>query len=121
MNEAQLSHMQRNGHHIGSHGHDHYWWNSLSEEELSLELDLSLKFLKRIGVDIDNWTACYPYGSFDDQAINMLEKKGCKLALTTEVNIASINKNNRFVMPRLDTNDIPKDRNAEPNQWYERA
>jgi len=121
MSEDQLKHMIRSGQHIGSHGHNHYWWNSLSKKEMNAELDLSLKFLKRIGVDMRNWTACYPYGSFDDQSISMLREKGCKLALTTEVDIAKTDKNVRFLMPRLDTNDLPKNENAEKNHWYSRG
>ena len=74
----------------------------------------------KIGVDMNNWTACYPYGSYDDQSIKMLKERGCKLALTTEVDIATTNKDTRFIMPRLDTNDIPKDSNANANEWYEK-
>ena len=118
MSEDQLMHMISSGHHIGNHGYNHYWWNSLSKAEMAEELRLSSKFLKRIGVDMNNWTACYPYGSFDDQSIQMLKKRGCKLALTTEVAIASTNQDMRFVMPRIDTNDLPKNQNAEKNHWY---
>jgi peptidoglycan/xylan/chitin deacetylase (PgdA/CDA1 family) len=106
MNEEQLEHMLRSGQHIGNHGYNHYWWNSLSKEEMSQELDLSINFLKNLGVDMDNWTACYPYGSYDDQSIRMLKERGCKLAVTTERNIATTNKKTRFVMPRIDTNEI---------------
>ena len=51
----------------------------------------------------------------------MLEHRGCKLAVTTEVDIATTDKNTRFIMPRLDTNDIPKDHDAIPNKWYYNA
>ena len=118
MSEEQLMHMLGRGHHIGNHGYNHYWWNSLNKEEMIEEIELSTKFLKKIGVDMNNWTACYPYGSFDDQSIQILEKKGCKLALTTEVAIASTNQDMRFVMPRIDTNHLPKDSNAITNDWY---
>ncbi len=118
MNEEQLKHMLRSGHHIGSHGYNHYWWNSLTKEEMREELDLSIVFLNKIGVDMNNWTACYPYGSYDDQSIEMLQERGCKLAVTTEVDIATTNKSTRFVMPRLDTNDIPKGQFKETNEWY---
>jgi len=47
-----------------------------------------------------------------------LKKGGCKLGLTSEVNIATTNKNTRFIMPRLDTNDVPKDQYQETNDWY---
>jgi len=118
MNEDQLKHMLSSGQHIGNHGYNHYWWNSLNKEEMSKELDLSINFLEKLGVDMNNWTACYPYGSYDDQSIKMLEERGCKLAVTTEVDIATTNKNTRFIMPRLDTNDMPKDRSEETNNWY---
>jgi peptidoglycan/xylan/chitin deacetylase (PgdA/CDA1 family) len=107
MNERQLKHMLRSGMHIGNHGYNHYWWNSLSRQEMGNELDLSINFLKNIGVDMSNWTACYPYGSYDNECINMLEERGCKLAVTTDVGIATTNKEARFIMPRLDTNNMP--------------
>jgi len=121
MNEEQLKHMLRSGQHIGNHGYNHYWWNSLNKEEMNKELDLSINFLERLGVDMNNWTACYPYGSYDNQSIEMLRKRGCKLAVTTEVNIATTNKNTRLIMPRLDTNDIPKDKNEKTNDWYQKG
>jgi peptidoglycan/xylan/chitin deacetylase (PgdA/CDA1 family) len=121
MNEEQLKHMLRSGQHIGNHGYNHYWWNSLTKEEMRDELDLSIAFLNKIGVDMDNWTACYPYGSYDDQSIEMLQERGCKLAVTTEVDIATTSKSTRFVMPRLDTNDIPKGRYEETNEWHSKG
>ena len=110
--------MQRHGMHIGSHGFDHYWWNHLNQQELEKEIDLSMQFLDDIEVDMNNWTACYPYGSYDENAVQMLHKKGCKLAVTTEVAVADTNSHNRFLLPRLDVNDIPKDRFAKINNWY---
>ena len=121
MNEEQLKHMLRSGQHIGNHGYNHYWGNSLTKEEMKEELDLSIAFLHKIGIDMDNWTACYPYGSYDDQSIEMLQERGCKLAVTTEVGIATTNKSTRFIMPRLDTNDIPKGRDEETNEWYSKG
>ena len=118
MNEDQLKHMLSSGQHIGNHGYNHYWWNSLNKEEMSKELDLSINFLEKLGVDMNNWTACYPYGSYDSQSIDMLNKRGCKLAMTSEVDIAKTDKNTRFIMPRLDTNDLPKNHSAQPNHWY---
>jgi peptidoglycan/xylan/chitin deacetylase (PgdA/CDA1 family) len=121
MNEEQLKDMLRSGHHIGNHGYSHYWWDSLNKQKMSKELDLSISFLKKLGVDMNNWTACYPYGSYDNQSIEMLDKRGCKLAVTTEVDIATTFKNKRFLMPRLDTNDLPRDQNAETNDWHNKG
>ena len=100
MNEEQLKHMLRSGQHIGNHGYNHYWWNSLNEKEMSQELDLSINFLEKLGADMNNWTACYPYGSYDDQSIKMLKERGCKLAVTTEVDIATTDKDTRCLVPQ---------------------
>jgi peptidoglycan/xylan/chitin deacetylase (PgdA/CDA1 family) len=121
MSKNQLIHMRKSGMHIGSHGYNHYWWNHLKQEDLTIEIDKSMIFLAEIGVDMSNWTACYPYGSFDKQAVKMLKNKGCKLAMTTEVDIAIPTKDNRFLLPRLDTNDLPKEKNASVNKWYEKG
>lgn len=121
MNKEQLMTMQRHGMHVGSHGFNHYWWNRLSKQDLEQEIDLSIEFLKDIGTDMNNWTACYPYGSSDQQAVEMLESKGCKLAVTTEVRIADIEKDNRFLLPRLDTNDLPVDRSVKRDNWMNKS
>ena len=107
MDKKQLETMLRHGMHIGSHGFNHYWWNHLSKVQLEIEIDLSMKFLDEIGVDMTNWTACYPYGSYDQKSVDMLGEKGCKVALTTEVRVADLEKDHRFLMPRFDTNDFP--------------
>ena len=121
MNELQLKDMLGSGHHIGNHGYNHYWWNSLNKSEMKSELDLSIDFLQNLGVDMENWTACYPYGAYDNQSIEMLKERGCKLAVTTEVAIAKTDKNVRLLMPRLDTNDIPKNQNEKTNDWYDKG
>ncbi|NQX40292.1 polysaccharide deacetylase family protein [Pedobacter steynii] len=121
MTEDQLIHMQNSGMHIGSHGFNHYWWNHLNEKDLASELDLSMSFLHDIGVDMKNWTACYPYGSFDEQAVRMLSSRGCKMAVTTQVDVAEPIEKMRFLLPRLDTNDLPKEKNSTINDWYKKA
>ena len=120
MDKEQLMTMQRHGMHIGCHGFNHYWWNRLSRQDLEKEIDLSLQFLNGIGTDMNNWTACYPYGAHDEKTVKVLYEKGCKLAVTTEVDIANTKNNNRLLLPRLDTNDIPKDRFAVLSHISER-
>lgn len=118
MNEAQIKEMINGGMHIGCHGYDHYWWNRLQPEQLNKEINLSLDFLSKMGVDISNWTASYPYGSHSNEVEKLLREKNCKLAFTTEVNIARPSIASGLILPRLDTNDLPKDSNALPNEWY---
>ena len=117
MNIDQLKCMSRNGMYIGSHGYDHYWLNSLPIEEQEKEIDLSLNFLSDIGSSTDNWAMCYPYGAYNDSLISLLKRKKCKLALTTKVDIATLNKSNAYTLERLDTNDLPKISSFDANSW----
>lgn len=118
MNIDQIKCMKRNGMHIGNHGFDHFWLGSLSKEKQIEEIDRSLIFINEIGGDIKNWTMCYPYGSYNQDTLDILKSRGCKLSFTTEVDIVDITKHNRYALPRLDTNDIPKNHNATPDEWY---
>lgn len=119
MNMEQIQTMHRHGMHIGCHGHNHFWWNKLDRQAVEAEIDLSLAYLFGIGVSPDMWTACYPYGSYDAQAMELLGSRGCKYALTTEVGVASLDPSSRYKIARLDTNDVPKDRDAAVNPWFE--
>ncbi|MGR6832891.1 polysaccharide deacetylase family protein [Aliivibrio wodanis] len=114
MSKYQLEQLVRDGMHVGCHGYDHYWWNKLDSEDLTYELNRSKEFLVSLGCDMTSWTACYPYGSSSEE----LEKQGCNLAFTTEVRVADLEGDHALLMPRLDTNDLPKERNASVNKWY---
>ena len=118
MNLNQLKYLLNNGMHIGSHGYNHYWLGSLNKSDQQLDIDRSLDFLSTIGVNTNNWTICFPYGDYNNTTLEILKKSNCALGLTTNVNIADIGKFNRFTLPRLDTNDLPKDKDIRPNKWY---
>lgn len=118
MDEHQVAHLVSDGMHVGSHGYDHYWWNKLDTASLNKEIDLSLDFLATVGADINNWSACYPYGSSSDNVVRCLQERGCKLALTTVVDTADLVQENPLLIPRLDTNDLPKQADALPNIWF---
>lgn len=113
MNEDQMRCMARHGMHIGSHGYDHYWLDTLPPEKQAYEIDESLKFMERIGVDTNNWTIAYPYGAYNESLIQILKKKGCKLGLTTKVGVAEVSEGNAFTMERIDTNDILKEQQGK--------
>ena len=120
MSMDQIKCMVDCGMHIGSHGYDHYWLGSLSKEKQEFEIKKSIEFIKEVGGDIENWTICYPYGNYNDDTINILKQNGCKLGLTTRVDLASLDEGGDaiFKLPRLDTNDFPKSADAEVNNWY---
>lgn len=121
MNIDQIKCMKRNGMHFGSHGYDHYWLNYLSENEQREEVIKGCDFLNAIDVDINNRTMCYPYGAYDQSLTKILNEYNYKLGLTTNVDIVNLSKNNRFELPRLDTNDIPKYSKSNINRWFEKG
>lgn len=121
MNKDQIKCMIDCGMHFGSHGYDHYWLNSLSKEKQEFEIKKSIEFIQEVGGNPNSWTICYPYGAHDDKTIELLKENGCKLGLTTRVDLADPTENGGdliYKLPRLDTNDIPKDATCEVNKWY---
>ena len=118
MDFEQIKYMKKSGMHIGNHGYNHYWLGSLTREDQKTEMEKSLLFLKQIGCDIEKWAMCYPYGNYNDSTLELLKEYNCKLAVTTEVDIADLKKHSKFALPRLDTNDIPKQNDAQINKWY---
>lgn len=108
MNEAQLKCMYRNGMHIGAHGYDHYWLNSLDSVKQESEIIKSLQFLEQIGVktEKEGWTICYPYGAYDDRLLALLKKYNCKLGFTTVSDKAILTANNIYKLARFDANDV---------------
>ena len=121
MDIDQIKCMKRNGMHIGSHGYDHNLLGTLTKEKQKYELEKALQFLNAIDCDTKNWTMCYPYGNYNDDTIQLLKEYNCKLAVTTEADIVNLQIHDRFTLPRLDANDIPKDRNADLNAWFHKG
>lgn len=117
MSVEQLGHMQSSGMHIGSHGYDHYWMNTLGPDDQLREVDRSIDFLGTLGCDLDNWVMCYPYGGYDESLITILKSRRCAIGLATEVAIGDLATDNVLALPRIDTNDLPKLREAPPNEW----
>lgn len=109
------------GMHVGSHGYDHYWLSSLPKEKQGFEIAKSIEFIKMVGGDVNNWTIGYPYGDYNEDTIALLKQHGCRMGFTTRVAVADLDEDGvdaLYKLPRLDVNDLPKDANAEVNEWY---
>jgi peptidoglycan/xylan/chitin deacetylase (PgdA/CDA1 family) len=117
MSLDQIACLQRNGMYVGSHGFDHYWLDTITAETQKREVDQSLQFLEMVGSRTDRWVMCYPHGSFNASLLKILNQNGCVLGLTTEVGIADLTHNDPLILPRLNTNDLPKEAEAAPNEW----
>ncbi len=117
LSTEQLKEMVSAGMAVGVHGYSHRWLNSLTAQEQATELDLSLSFLKDLyGEQPRDWTVCYPYGGYNEDTLRLLTEKGCVLGLTARVALVE-DFSNSLLLPRLDTNDLPKNGAARPCEW----
>ena len=98
MNFSQIEHMISHGMHIGGHGHEHCWLNTISPKEQEVDIDASLVFLKKIGIDSNNWIMCYPFGGYNDDTISILKNQKCLVGLTTKEGYANLNRKHRFLI-----------------------
>ncbi len=80
--------------------------NYLGKDELLMDIDLALHSMGEL-VDKKEWVINYPYGSYSAEIIEWIQGKGCVLGLSTDVKVANLEEENRFALPRLDTNDFP--------------
>lgn len=106
LSDTQLKYMVRNGFSIGGHGLNHQWLDSLNDEEQETEIRNSREYLLSLGVDENELTFVYPFGGFNNTTLNLLDSHGFKIAFTTRPGLAGINLAERFLIPRLNTNDF---------------
>ena len=107
LNLDQIKLMVNSGMHIGAHGYNHFWLGKLDNIEQENEIKKSVKFLEDIGVNFNYMTLCYPYGSYDNVTIELLEKYNFQCAFTTIPTAANLETIKKFEIPRFDTNDLP--------------
>lgn len=106
LNYDQIKTMKDLGMHIGVHGYSHKWLGKISKQEFKFEIEKSLEIMDDF-VDINGWTINYPYGSYSKELLEYLMSTKCKLGFSTEVRTVNLIKDNKFTLPRLDTNDFP--------------
>ncbi len=102
----QMKLMKREGMYFGVHGYDHYWMNRLEPSALKKDIEKGLACMEGL-LDEKEWVINYPYGSYSEEVVESLRDSGCVLGLSADVRVADLEKDNRFILPRLDTNDFP--------------
>jgi peptidoglycan/xylan/chitin deacetylase (PgdA/CDA1 family) len=112
----QLTEMKDAGMEIGSHGHAHYWLNSLEPSAQAQDIDRSLDMLEAVGQSRHSFLFCYPYGAYNEHTLGLLRDRQCAAAVTTRVDLLRPD-DDILELPRLDTNDLPKDCAAAPGKW----
>lgn len=115
MTPDQIRIMRQNGMFIGLHGYDHYWLANLTEEQMHRDIDKALDTMSEF-IDPSGWVLNYPYGNANDQVIDYIRSKGCVLGMSTEVRVADLDNDDRYMLPRLDCNDFPPKSNNYKNK-----
>jgi len=113
MTPEQIRCMAANGMHFGVHGWNHVRFSRMTEAEQAADLDASIAFLRSLGVLPGRWAMAYPYGAVDDftdETATLAGMRGCKAAFTTVSDTLAIDGDrwDRYELPRLDTNDVPR-------------
>lgn len=116
----QLRCMVRHGMYVGSHGYSHVRLGFLPPEEQVAEIDRSLEFLAALGTGLDSWILCYPYGDTSEPLLDILRERHCAVGLTTQPRLAS-SADEPLLLPRLDTNDLPRRADAASCEWTARV
>ena len=121
MDITQLRSMARQGMEIGGHGYNHTWLEILPRNEQDMEIRRTVDFLTKIyGHRPTDWVMDYPYGSYDDVTLDLLNKAECALGLTTHAELVS-ELSKPLELSRLDTNDIPFSGDAGIGEWTIKA
>ena len=108
MSLSDIKKLIRNGMYVGSHAHKHIWLGKARKSEQIKDIKLSLDFLKKVGARTNNWIMCYPYGSYNDDTLKILQEKNCLIGLTTKAGMSNLNQTKLLELNRYDTNDFPQ-------------
>ena len=106
INKNQAKEMISNGMIFGNHCHDHLWLEYENEKNQKYQINQGLKFLKSVGMNLNNWIMCYPYGSYNKSTIKILKNKHCFLGLTSVNGAYNYKKDSNFEIPRIDCNNV---------------
>lgn len=84
---------------IGAHTMDHAYLAGLPVQNIKYEVEQSKKFLEQeLGIKVASFA--YPYGAFDNTAIDIVKKAGFRTAVTTISGFYSLDVN-RFFLYRV--------------------
>jgi peptidoglycan/xylan/chitin deacetylase (PgdA/CDA1 family) len=103
------------GFEIGGHGDDHAWLGTLDRDAQRAQVRRSAELVRSVRGD-GPWTFAYPHGSRDATTVELLAEAGFAAAFTTEVGLAG-DLAAPLELPRLDTNHLPRSRDAAPADW----
>lgn len=97
LKKKHMREMKKNGMHFGSHGTSHNYLGFMSNKKQNFEIKNSLNFLKSLFPKENNFSICYPYGSYNKDTIEIVKKYNFKLGLSNVFGSVNLmKKNNQF-------------------------
>src|SRR6266487_22861 len=113
--------MHQAGMSLGAHADRHLRLPTLSRDEQETEIVGALRVLDAVGLPRHRFAFCYANGDYNNDSLELLRSRQCRLACTTQPDLARITRDELLTLPRIDTNDLPVRSAAEPNEWTRRA
>ena len=108
LTQEELAEMARAGQEIGGHGVSHRWLDRQSRGDKEKEIAATACFIAEVTGQQRPWVFSYPFGGWDADGVALLKAHGCAWAVSTEPRAAQLDKDDRYKLPRFDTNDFPK-------------
>jgi peptidoglycan/xylan/chitin deacetylase (PgdA/CDA1 family) len=121
MDIQQLEEMVADGMYIGCHGYNHDWMNSLTREEQERDVDRAIDTLSSISGSEPGRMFCFPYGSYNDNLLDVLRQRSFSVAVTVDVRLADMSIDDPLLLPRLDTIHLPFRGDAPIHDWTYRV
>lgn len=103
MNTVQIKEMKENGMEFGFHTSTHKRLEKLSYEEQLKEIISNMELLKNDNIINEELAFSYPFGSYNDNTLNILKKNKIKYAFAIGQKQFAF-KNNLLTIPRYDCN-----------------
>lgn len=115
MSWSELSELRTAGMMIGGHTITHPYLSLLSFKEQLAEINGCMDMLNE-KLNHRSILFAYPYGAYNQDTLQILMTRGCRIAFTTNVGV-TCERRKPLEIDRLDTNDLPLSNRIESNVW----
>ncbi len=103
MTTSDLKDLLKRGHLIGLHGNAHYFYEDLSREDQEKDIHAAIDFVSELGVAYEDLMVGYPYGSYNEDTLDILSHVGVKKGfIDNQENITRGFES--LTLPRVDCN-----------------
>ena len=106
MTIKEIKFLKKNGMHIGAHGYDHLRLGDLNYKNQNEQIVKNMAFIKSVNGTINDWSFCYPHGSYNLNTLKILKKLKCLVGFTIQKGKANLCNTEYLKLSRFDCNDF---------------